>query len=159
VLGYVIRGPKKGEEHVESKSIPPDLRRSLSPWIDVDEVGTEGFWLWLRAVLPLLPAPTEARAGSIALRPVPRPVPDRELHRRFLENARERARLAVICDQYLRDNQLLARRLRALEGALRAFESAGHRVELPRDDDAAGAATRYLPDRSRAGRSAGDRGR
>jgi len=151
VLGYVIgKARRKQDPDRENLKIPADLRRRLRDWVDVDEVGIEGFWLWLRAVVPLLPVPEAPRQG---LRPVERPESEetRELRRRMVVYARENSRLTVIGDQYARDNLALARRLKALEAALRTLAVAGHRVEVPKDEDAAIAVERYLP--SRAARS------
>ena len=150
MLGYVIAKPRRKDGPTDDDlRMPGDLRQRLRPWIDVDEVGADGFWLWLRAVVPILPVPT--RAGS------PRPVAGlptveelRELRSRLVVYAREHARLRVISDQRSRDNRVLARRLKALEAALRTLEIAGHRVEIPEDEEAANAAIRQLPpERSR----------
>jgi hypothetical protein len=147
VLGYVIAKPKRSsDEGPRELEIPPDLRRRLARWIDVEEVGRDGFWLWLRAVLPLLPdpdAPTSKSAG-------PNTTPDdriRELATSLVDCARDRARLTVVAGQYVRDNQALVRRLKALEAALRTFERAGHAVEIPSDEAADAASERYLPRR------------
>jgi len=149
VLTYVIAKSRKQEDAGRTEfSIPFDLRRRLQAWIDVDEVGPEGFWLWLRAVVPLLPSPgpvgsTRDARDPIAVEGV------QDLRRRLVFYAREHARLSVISDQYARDNQTLSRRLRALESALRTLELAGHRVEIPPDEDAVFTVRRYLPTRAR----------
>jgi len=150
MLGYVIGKPRKKDDgHAPALEIPPDLRRRLHAWVDVEEVGAEGFWLWLRAVLPLLPNPTAPRQGPIP--PYGARVEDvRELQRRIVVYAREQARLTVMAGQYVRDNEILTQRLRALEAALRTLAIAGHPIEIPVDEDGAEAAERYgLPRRRR----------
>jgi len=146
VLGYVIRTPKKNERAVPGFPIPSDLKRRLVDWVDVDEVGAEGFWLWLAAVLPLLPPPGSGARGAA---PVGRVPEDRirELAGDLVDCARERARLTILCERYYADNQALSRRVKALEAALRTFEKAGHPVKLPEDKDAEAAGERYLPPR------------
>ena len=139
MLGYVIPPRKRAATEAEPFDVPPDLRRRLSHWIEVDEVGADGFWLWFRAVLPLLPTPGEPAASGF------RQTDEREEHRRLVEYARDRARLSVICEQYARENQILTRRIRALEGALRTLELAGHPVEVPEDDEAEATTERYQP--------------
>jgi hypothetical protein len=144
VLGYVTRRPRrKDEARPREFAIPPDLRRRLRAWVDVEEVGPEGFWLWFRAVLPLLPTPAPTERTQI---PVNEPRTDRvrELQQRLVVYAREHSRLSVLCEQYVRDNQILARRLKALEAALRTFEMAGARVVIPADDEVGDASGRYL---------------
>ena len=127
-------------------AVPPELREQLRRWIDIDEVGAEGLWLWLERVLPLLPAPhrvsrvmREAKPGEAA--------PDRvqELARDLVDCAADRAKLTVNGQRYYADNQLLARRVKALEAVLRTLRAAGHPVNIPLDDDAEAAAGRYLP--------------
>ncbi len=123
--------------------MPDDLRRRLSIWIDLDSAGTEGFWRWLSAVLPLL-LPAEAR---VAGPPGGRSGTHRlwELARELAECAGDRARLTADCARYYSDNQLLSRRVKALESMLRTTKRAGGTAAWT-EDDAAGAATgRYLP--------------
>ena len=140
--------PKKndGRRPIEF-AIPSDIQRRLAAWIDVDEVGAEGFWLWFRAVLPLLPEPTSKGAES-TMPGAERPDRVRELAGDLVDCARERARLTVAAERYFRDNQALTRRLKALEAALRTFDEAGHGAELPPDEEADDAAERYLPHRA-----------
>jgi len=152
VLGYVIDKPRKKDEgHPRELVIPADLRRRLGAWVDVEEVGADGFWLWLRAVIPLLPNPGAAGKGP-AWAGGPWPEDVRELKHRLVVYAREHARLSVICDQHSRDNQTLSRRLKALEAALRTLEMAGHTVEIPVDEEVGEVSDRYLPARRRKGR-------
>jgi inner membrane protein len=139
MLGYVIPPRKRSAAVPEPFEVPPDLRRRLAQWIDVDEVGADGFWLWFRALLPLLLTPSEPAGSGF------RATDEREEHRRLVQYARDRARLSVICDQYARENQILARRIRALEGALRAFELAGNPIEVPDDGEAEEMTERYQP--------------
>jgi hypothetical protein len=145
VLGYVTKRPPKREDpRPRDLAIPADLRRRLATWLDVDEVGAEGFWLWLRAVLPLLPTPAPNGSNPGGLVTDTRPAEVRDLHQRLVVYAREHARLTVICEQYAKDNQVLARRLKALEAALRTFAIAGHEIEIPADEGAEDASERYL---------------
>ena len=158
MLGYVIAKPRKrgafGEGH---RSGPADLRRRLKAWVDVDEVGLEGFWVWLRAIVPLLPRPEVRTKATSAALATPRGV-IRDLEQRLTLYAREQSRLTVVCDQAIRDNELLVRRLKALEAALRTLDLAGHRVVIPTDLEAADAVGRYAPSYSTApGRSSRSR--
>ncbi|HTT72635.1 MAG TPA: hypothetical protein VMG99_00580 [Thermoplasmata archaeon] len=145
MLGYVIPPKRKDDGASDQLAIPADIRRRLATWIDVDELGLEGFWLWLRAVLPLLPSasPMPPPASPSGFRREE----NGEMHRRVVEYARDRARLAVICEEYGREIHVLARRVRALEGALRTFQMAGHEIRLPADNEAATLTDRYAPKR------------
>ncbi len=150
MLGYVIaKSRKRGAEEEDEPVVPPDLRRRLRAWVDVDEVGLKGFWIWLRAVVPLLPSPdAPAKRPSIALGSPRETI--RQLEQRLALYAREQSRLSVICDQAVRDNELLVRRLRALEAALRTLDLGGHKIVIPPDPDVADAAERYAsPARTR----------
>lgn len=75
---------------------------------------------------------------------VPRTDDVRELRQRLVVYAREHSRLSVVRDHYARDNQVLARRLKALEAALRTLEMAGAPVVIPADDDAGEVSEQYL---------------
>ena len=149
MLGYVIARPrKKGEGDLE---IPDDIRRRLRAWVDVDQVGVDGFWLWLRAIIPLLPTPGPTGKGpELASGTLPEDL--RDMHRRLVVYAREHARLTVMCTEYTRENVTLSRRLKALEAALRTLEMAGARIEIPPDEEAAEISSRFLPPRRRGGR-------
>ena len=139
MLGYVQKGPKRAGA-VGSLLVPDDLQRRLAPWIDLREVGTDGLWLWLGTVLPLLPRPADPGPASGARDRL------REVARDLVDCARERARLTVMCDRYYRDNAVLAQRVRALEATLRTVRLAGGDVTDPVDTEGAGdAADRYLP--------------
>lgn len=149
MLGYVIeKARRKGEAESPDAQVPPDLRHRLRPWVDVDEVGMDGFWIWVRAVVPLLPHPEPAPTGVARLG---RLGGDdlKDLRQRIVVYARENSRLTVLCEYYSKDNHALARRLKALEAALRTLEIAGHRIEIPADDEAESATDRYLPARRR----------
>jgi hypothetical protein len=144
VLGYVVRNPKQGGAKA-AIAVPDDLQRRLAPWVDVPEVGAEGLWVWLGTILPLLPRPADAPGERRSPEPAERV---RELARELVDCARERARLHVLCESYYRDNALLARRLKALEAALRTFDVAGRPAPPTPDEEGAGAAAeRYLPRR------------
>ncbi len=121
--------------------VPPEVRELLQRWIDVDEISEAEFWRWLGAVLPLLPR-RDTTNLSAATPPRDRL---RELATDLVECASDRARLSVACDQYFRDNQLLARRVKALEAILRTANRAGRPTESPDDERASRAAERYLP--------------
>lgn len=141
-----LKPQRKESPESSSPGVPSDLRPQLAEWIDVEEVGMDGFWLWLRTVLPLLPrrrgAPSGASSaeGSSSDRL-------RELSRELVNCGRERARLSVAADRYYRDNQILAVRLKALEATVRTFQRAGQGGALPADEEATKASERYLPRR------------
>ena len=137
---------KQSGERGRELGIPVELRLRLAEWIDLDEVGADGFWLWLQTILPLLPDRKSSGAGPLS---ASRPEPDRvrELARDLVDCARERARLNMFADQYYRDNQVLARRVKALESALRTFEKTGRTAQLPPDEGTTEATDRYLPQR------------
>ncbi len=154
MLGYVIGKPRRRDDGPPDEfALPPDLRRRLRAWLDIDAVGQEGLWIWFRAILPLLPQPDAKDRRSLLSLGAPREEL-RRLQQRIVVYAREQSRLTVLCNQCVRDNELLARRLRALEGALRAVELAGQRVVIPEDPDAEDASGRYLPAVGARGRRA-----
>lgn len=126
--------------------VPEQVRRHLSKWIDLNQVGIDGFWTWLDTVLPLLGPATATDSGNTnGERATPRRV--RELATDLVDCARERARLTVECEHYFSDNQLLARRVRALEAMLQTAQIAGRFPEVSPDAPATQAAERYLPRR------------
>ncbi|MGC2789525.1 MAG: hypothetical protein WA547_05660 [Thermoplasmata archaeon] len=137
--------PRQGSEEVRAPfAIPDDLRRRLTDWVEVDAVGVEGFWIWLESVLPLLPK--LGVAEEIALpgeTPTARRV--RELARELVDCAGERARLTVQCAEYFRHNQLLARRLKALEATLRTIQRTGRRGGAAEKPEIPEVVERYLP--------------
>jgi hypothetical protein len=126
--------------------VPEALRPLLAAWIDVDEVGQSGFWLWLETVLPILPPAGEptpglgSRRGSDSARV-------RQLARDLVDCARDRARLTMLCDRYFRDNQVLAVRLKSVEAALSTTRSTGQRSDPGEDPESTESAERYLPRR------------
>ncbi|HTW77267.1 MAG TPA: hypothetical protein VMG14_05820 [Thermoplasmata archaeon] len=129
-------------------AIPDELRQRLTPWVDVREVGADGFWAWLATIVPLLPAPSPPGQSPEA----PERLPEdrvRQLARDLVDCARARARLTVIADHYYTDNVALARRLKALEASLRSFATVGRSAETVPDPEAEEAAGRYLPGGSR----------
>jgi hypothetical protein len=125
--------------------IPPELRLRLAGWIDVDEVGATGFWLWLETVLPLLPDPNPDPGKPSAKRAPGDRV--RELARDLVDCARERARLNVFAERYFRDNQVLARRVKALEATLRTRDATGRSPKPPHEGESGEVTERYLPQR------------
>jgi len=115
---------------------PKELVARLRPWLDLDEVGPDGFHQWLSSIVPLLPA---GRSG-------PRTSGDategriRELSQALTAAAGEAAQAHFQAATYFRENQTLARRVLALESILRTQgrpASRSPRAEL--------AAQRYLP--------------
>jgi len=136
--GRIVRDPTES---------PSELRAALRPWIDLDQVGLPGLWVWLGSILPLLPtpgAPSEpidplGRSGSKGDRVL-------QLAKALTDCAGDRARLNFQASEYYADNGVLARRVRALEGMLR---SSGRTVS-PGDTGTERAAARYLPHRDHA---------
>jgi hypothetical protein len=126
--------------------VPEALRERLGRWIDVDEVGPAGFWLWLESVLPILPLASEPGAGSSSSA-APPSIRVRQLARDLVDCARDRARLTITCERYFRDNQVLAVRLKAVEAALATTRSTGRPTDPGSDPESAEAAERYLPPR------------
>jgi hypothetical protein len=147
VLGYVMRH-RKETPSPNAFAMPDDLRRRLEPWIDVRDVGADGFWMWLGTVLPLLPTPSEGSPPPESAAAVPAQR-IRQLARDLVDCARERARLTVMADRYYTDNVQLTRRLKALEAALRTFEAAGQPIPVPPDPEVREVTERYLPRRGR----------
>jgi hypothetical protein len=126
--------------------VPESLRVRLSTWIDVNEVGQAGFWVWLETVLPVLPPPVERLAEPSA--PVASaPTRVRQLARGLVDCGRDRARLTIMCDRYFRDNQVLAVRLKSVEAALETTRATGRSIEVTDDPETAATAERYLPQR------------
>ncbi len=124
-----------------------DLREALMPWIDLSEVGAVGLRAWIHGILPVLPRPTPG--GN----PLDRDVSHGSMEERLTalaqslsECASDRARAHFQASEYFRENRALARRLLALEAALRTSAGAGGDDPLVRDDpEARKAARRYLP--------------
>ena len=124
--------------------VPPFLRARLNEWIDVEEVGQAGFWRWLETVLPALPSAREEGAGPLSSR-APDAIRVRELARDLVDCARDRAQLTIMSDQYFRDNQVLAVRLKSVESALATTRATGRPPDVDEDTESADAAERYLP--------------
>ncbi len=118
----------------DAPEIPGSLKEALRPWIDLDEVGLEGLLSWLESVVPLLP--TSSRSGSERTR---------ELARALAACGQDRARLNVAAAQYFRDNQALARRVKALESMLAQRGAPRDDAPVPVDPESERAAERYLP--------------
>jgi hypothetical protein len=127
-------------------TMPPVLRERLRLWVDLDVVGDRGLWSWLATILPLLPPRAEARS----VRGVGAEGPDRlrAIAVDLVECAGDRARLTIACEQYVRDNQLLARRVKALESILRTEGIARGQPIDAGDPKAAKVADRYMPRRA-----------
>ncbi|NNN16936.1 MAG: hypothetical protein HKL79_01025 [Thermoplasmata archaeon] len=119
--------------------LSPRLRKALVPWIDLDAVDWEAFEAWLFTVLATLPRPgtTEAGTGEDRLR---------ALSLALVQAAQERAVSHFQAAEYFRDNQMLARRVKALEALLRAAQKRGFGGPGPSEETLESrAAARYLP--------------
>lgn len=127
-----------------------ELRNALALWIDLDEVDAEAFEAWLLTVLPLLPRPgSKSRADGDRLR---------ALALALVEAAQERAVSHFRAAEYFRDNQMLARRVKALEAILHTAKKRGFASgEAGEDPDSDRASIRYLPRRAETERRAHDR--
>ncbi len=101
--------------------IPESLRHRLYRWVEVDELGADGFWLWLRLVLPVLlslaSGPSTRRTTLSILKQ------SHVLHQRVVDARREHRRAATFLEQYVRDRTILERRLAALHSRLGEIES------------------------------------
>jgi hypothetical protein len=142
----VKEGPTKGAATNSDRSMgmPEELRVRLLAWIDVTEVGADGFWIWLGTLLPLLPDPVASRSVEVHRNELSE-ARLKELARDLADCARERARLNAAGARYFADNQALARRMKALEEALARYGWPDHPASLAPDAEAARAANRYLP--------------
>ncbi len=138
-------GPEPGRSD-RSFQVPEPLRSRLAPWIDVNEVGPAGLWVWLETILPVLPSPLE-RGADPKSSTAPGATRVRQLARDLVDCARDRARLTILCDRYYRDNQVLSVRLKSVEAALATTRSTGRAADAGEDPEAAEAAERYLPPR------------
>ena len=138
------RPGNKANDSQRELHIPDELRQRLAGWIDIEAVGAEGFWRWFGTVLPLLGGPRNGAADSPSRVEAPAERV-RALARELVDCAGERARLTVKCDEYYRDNQMLARRVKALESVLRTTRAVGHSAPVAEDGPATEAAERYLP--------------
>lgn len=125
---------------------PPELRAALQPWVDLDAVGLPGLWVWLRTILPVIPTPPARDARTTrTTRDVGGERRVHDLARALVECAGDRARLNFRASEYYADNTVLARRIRALEGMLRAR---GREKEPAADEETERATERYLPHES-----------
>ena len=123
----------------EDCPLSPELRKALAPWIDVDAVDWKAFEAWLFTVLATLPRPGPAEPPEDGDRL-------RALSLALVQAAQERAVSHFQAAEYFRDNQMLARRVKALEAILRAAKRRGFASPEPTEDAVASrAAARYLP--------------
>ena len=125
--------------------VPEPLRTRLRAWVDVDEVGPEGFWSWVDAVLPLLPRADAPRSDPSPTASLPDRL--RELAKDLVDCAGDRARLIADCDRYYTDNVGLARRVKALEASLRVGDRSERKAAPENDPQIETVAERYLPHR------------
>ncbi len=123
--------------------ISPNLKEELRPFVDLDEVESEGFEVWLHSILPILPR------GPV--RPVGRPASDpreriSELARALAECSGDRAKVHFQAAAYYRENQVMARRIRALEAVIRTRGSSEEQAALLEPEpEVERASERYLP--------------
>jgi len=125
--------------------VPERLRDRLRAWVDVDAVGSDGFWGWLETVLPVLPRPGDPRPDLGAAPGTAGRV--RELAKDLVDCASDRARLIAECERYYSDNVGLARRVKALEASLRVGGRVERKAGPPKDPEVEAVAERYLPRR------------
>jgi hypothetical protein len=120
------------------------LRESLRPFVDLDEVGPEGLETWLLSILPTLVELRGRREISEGVT-VGSEARILELATKLAFSESERSRDHFLAVQYYRDNTLLARRVKALEGAIRLAQRTGKPpvLRVPEEEDET--ADRYLP--------------
>ncbi len=140
-MGGARRNLTHAEPSVPSEKIAlsVELRSALAPWIDVDAVDGKAFEAWLFTVLAILPRPDSPAAVKDEDRV-------RALSLALVQAAQERAVSHFQAAEYFRDNQMLARRVKALEAILRAATKRGFAGPEPTEDSLGRrAAARYLP--------------
>ena len=122
--------------------LSPEQKALLRPWIDVDELGSQGFLSWLQSILPLIP-PSRSTKRAASEDPSER---IQELAAALAECASDRARVHFQAAEYYRENQALARRMKALEAALRSKPPGREQSRgVTEDSEAERASRRYLP--------------
>lgn len=142
--GRAVGGPRDARRRVE---LDEELRVALLPWLDVDELGADGFRSWLLSVLPLLPRPS---AGDRVIdRDVSQATPKERLAglaQALSDCASDRARAHFQASEYFRENRVLARRVKALEAIVRTrAEAEGAGSTDPSEPESEAAVRRYLP--------------
>jgi hypothetical protein len=135
--------PKRSRPSPTNWTPPMELRKGLLPWIDVGEVGAEGFWLWLETLLPVLPSPQRGPTESRTAAESPE-VRLLQIARDLADCARERARLTTAAAHYYHDNFVLALRVKALEAGLAQFDRERAEPTVADDEEARAAADKYL---------------
>lgn len=131
-----VRGRGTGRPVDPALGVPAAVREALRPWLDIDEVGAEGLWIWLLSIVPALPKDPPTRDD---------PTRVEELARALAACAGDRARVHFQAAEYFRENRALARRLKALEAMLSLRPTTGTESGGPVPDPEAEAATRrYL---------------
>ena len=135
--------PKRWEPSRTEWAPAAKTRQQLLPWIDVETVGAEGFWVWLESILPVLPVP-EAGAFGARVASAPPEVRLREIARALADCARERARLTIAAAHFYQDNFILALRVKALEAGLAQLDRGRPQPTVPADEESRAAAEQYL---------------
>ena len=150
-IGRALPGRSRAREPLE---LTNELRDALLPWLDLDEVGPVGLQTWLLSIVPALPRPTsgdhvldrDSSRGSLEERL-------NAMARALADCAGDRARKNFQAAEYFRENQVLVRRLKALEAMIRTRVATGKLPPVDLSDAKAEAAThRYLPPKGGAAR-------
>lgn len=135
-----IARPRSGSTWVQ---ISLTLKQELRPFVDLDEVESEGFEVWLHSILPILPREPARPPGKVASDPKERLA---ELARALAECSGDRAKVHFQAAAYYRENQVMARRLRALEAVIRIRGSPEEKAALLEPEpEVDRASSRYLP--------------
>lgn len=114
-------------------------KEALRPWIDLDVVGLEGLESFVLSLLTL--AHVSGVGSPYASEPEGSRL--RTLARALADCAGDRAQAHFQAALYFRENQVLVRRVKALEAMLRTRGTA--QGPSPTDPEADAAARRYLP--------------
>jgi len=134
--------------------VPAELRHRLNRWVEVDELTVEGFWTWLRLVLPVLldlASASPRRRSTLSFLEQ-----SHHFHQRVVVERREFRRLDIFRQQFLRDRSALERRLDAIAQRLEALEvshpAQGPRPATPGPESAGGGAPATRDEARRARR-------
>jgi len=135
--------PKRDRAAPADWTPPTEVRKHIRPWVEVDEVGPQGFWVWLESLLPVLPLPERGSPSARTAAESPE-VRLRQVARDLSHCASERARLTTVAAQYYQDNFVLALRVKALEAGLAQIDREGKKPTVADDEEARVAADKYL---------------